>query len=32
MPREHNRDRLLAALAPTPLGGLLALDAVGAGR
>ena len=32
VPREHNRDRLLAALAPTPLGGLLALDAVGAGR
>ena len=32
VPREHNRDRLLAALAPTALGRLLALDAVGAGR
>lgn len=27
--RERNRDRLLAALAPTPLGALLRLDAVG---
>ena len=28
-PPAHNRDRLLAALAPTPLGGLLRLGAVG---
>lgn len=28
-PRAHNRDRLLAALAATPLGGLLRLGAVG---
>lgn len=31
-PPAHNRDRLLAALAPTPLGDLLALDPVGVAR